>query len=58
MAKSAATNANHAEIKQIASGIISAQQKEIGVMTGWLKGWYNQQPDPGMGSTRLIAYSH
>jgi uncharacterized protein (DUF305 family) len=50
MAKSAATNANHNEIKQAAANVISSQQKEIDDLTSWLKDWYNQQPDPDMSS--------
>lgn len=41
MAKMAEKNAKHQEIKDLASAIISAQNKEISDMRGWLKAWYN-----------------
>lgn len=41
MAKLALTNAKHQEIKDLASAIITAQNKEIAEMKGWSKGWYN-----------------
>ena len=40
MAKAALTSAKHAEIKQMANDIISAQSREIDTMRGWLKSWY------------------
>ena len=43
MAKQALTDANHAEIKQMAQDIITAQTKEIGQMQGWQKSWYGAQ---------------
>ncbi len=42
MAQSALTNAKHQEIKDLAAGIISAQNKEIGQMTSWRMGWYGK----------------
>lgn len=42
MAQLALTNAKHQEIKDLANGIISAQNKEIGEMKAWQKSWYNQ----------------
>lgn len=42
MAQLALTNAKHQEIKDLASGIISAQNKEIAEMKAWQKSWYNQ----------------
>lgn len=42
MAQLALTNAKHQEIKDLANGIISAQNKEIGEMRAWQKSWYNQ----------------
>src|SRR5262249_34576898 len=44
MAKLASDHAEHAELKQMAEKIISAQQQEIEQMTGWLKSWYNAAP--------------
>ena len=44
MAKMAKDQAEHAEIKQFAEKMISAQQQEIDQMTGWLKSWYNATP--------------
>ncbi len=41
MAQSALANAKHQEIKDLASGIISAQNKEIAQMKAWQKSWYN-----------------
>ncbi len=49
MVKYAPTNASHAEIKQLATNITAAQNTEISQMKGWLKDWYNEQPDPEMG---------
>lgn len=42
MAQAALTNAKHQEIKDLAAGIISAQNKEITQMQAWQKSWYNQ----------------
>ena len=44
MAKLAKDQAEHAELKQLADKIISAQQQEIEKMSGWLKSWYNASP--------------
>lgn len=40
MAELALKNAKHQEIKDLAKGIVSAQNKEIGEMKGWLQSWY------------------
>ena len=40
MAQLALTNAKHQEIKNLASAIISAQNKEIADMQSWQKSWY------------------
>lgn len=40
MAQSALMNAKHQEIKDLSTGIISAQNREIAQMRGWLKSWY------------------
>jgi uncharacterized protein (DUF305 family) len=42
MAQLALTNAKHQEIKDLASAIIMAQNKEIAEMKAWQKSWYNQ----------------
>jgi uncharacterized protein (DUF305 family) len=42
MAQLALTNAKHQEVKDLAVGIISAQNKEITEMKVWQKNWYNQ----------------
>ena len=42
MAQLALTNAKHQEIKDLAAGIIAAQNKEIGEMQGWEKAWYGR----------------
>lgn len=42
MAKAALTSAKHQEIKDLATAIITAQNKEIGEMKAWQKSWYNQ----------------
>ena len=43
MAEAALKNANHAEIKQMANAIISAQTTEIQQMKNWLSSWYGQE---------------
>lgn len=40
MAEAAKVNAKHAEIKQMADAIISAQTTEIAQMREWQKAWY------------------
>ena len=42
MAKMALQNAQHQEIKDMATDIISAQSQEIDQMKQWEKSWYNQ----------------
>lgn len=42
MAELALANAKHQEIKDLAGGIISAQNKEIAEMKAWQKSWYNK----------------
>lgn len=42
MAQLALTNAKHQEVKDLAKGIITAQDKEITEMQAWQKNWYNQ----------------
>jgi uncharacterized protein (DUF305 family) len=42
MAQQALTNAKHQEIKDLAKGIISAQNKEIAEMQQWQKTWYSK----------------
>ena len=39
MAKPASTNAQHPEVKTLASNIISAQTKEVNQMTAWQQSW-------------------
>jgi uncharacterized protein (DUF305 family) len=41
MAQLALQNAKHPEIKQLAQGIIAAQDKEIAEMQAWQKSWYD-----------------
>lgn len=41
MAKLAQRNSKHQEVRDLANAIISAQNKEIADMRGWLKSWYN-----------------
>lgn len=43
MAELALTNAKHQELKDLATGIISAQNKEIAEMKLWQTDWYSQQ---------------
>ncbi len=43
MAQLALQNASHTEIKQLASQIILAQDKEISEMQSWEKAWYSVQ---------------
>lgn len=40
MAEAALRDAKHQEIKDLASAIITAQTKEIGMMKGWQTQWY------------------
>lgn len=42
MAQMALVSAKHQEIKDLAAGIISAQNKEISEMQVWERAWYNQ----------------
>ncbi len=42
MAKLAATNAKHQEIKDLSVAIIEAQNKEIAEMKAWQRAWYAQ----------------
>ncbi len=42
MAQLALTNAKHAEIKNLAVAIVSAQNKEIADMKSWLNSWYGE----------------
>jgi uncharacterized protein (DUF305 family) len=42
MAQLALTNSKHQEIRDLANGIISAQNKEIAEMKAWQKSWYSQ----------------
>ncbi|MBA2362267.1 MAG: DUF305 domain-containing protein [Chloroflexia bacterium] len=48
MADMARTRAEHKEIGQLASDIISAQQREIGQMRTWYKQWYGTDQIPQM----------
>jgi uncharacterized protein (DUF305 family) len=43
MANTAKTSAKHAEIKQMADAIISAQTKEIDQMREWNRMWFNAE---------------
>lgn len=40
MAQAALKNAKHQEVKDLANGIITAQNKEIGMMKQWQVEWY------------------
>lgn len=40
MARAALLRANHQEIKDLAQGIIAAQNKEIAEMQGWNSTWF------------------
>ncbi|MEN9647298.1 MAG: hypothetical protein RLY57_102, partial [Candidatus Parcubacteria bacterium] len=40
MAKLALQHAEHQEVKDLATAIISAQNKEIGDMKSWLQNWF------------------
>lgn len=42
MARLVDTRADHAELKQLASNIITSQSAEIQQFEGWLKTWYNE----------------
>ncbi|HEY0980290.1 MAG TPA: DUF305 domain-containing protein [Candidatus Paceibacterota bacterium] len=42
MAELALVDAKHAELKDLAKEIVTAQTKEIAQMKAWQKAWYNQ----------------
>ena len=43
MVKNVEASAKHQEIKDLAKGIVTAQQREIDMMNGWLQAWgYNE----------------
>lgn len=44
MAQLVPTHTKRAELNTLAQNIISAQNKEISDMTGWLAKWYNEKP--------------
>lgn len=44
MARPAETNAQHAELKEMASHIIRDQEREISQMKGWREQWFKDQP--------------
>lgn len=46
MAKLVVDDAPHPQVREAARKIIDSQQKEINDLTGWLKQWYGQQPNP------------
>ncbi len=49
MAEQALTQAEHAELKQMAEAIITAQETEIEQMQNWREGWYPElDPTTGM----------
>ena len=55
MAMLAPDRANRQEVKDAAEKIISDQTREIGEMTGWLKQWYNADPNEIMMSDDMTA---
>ena len=38
--------ARRSEVKRAAQKVASTQKKEMAQMSGWLRDWYQQQPDP------------
>ena len=46
MAKAVQNDASHKEVRDAATTIINAQQKEIEDLTKWMSDWYGQQPNP------------
>jgi uncharacterized protein (DUF305 family) len=46
MAKTVLKDGKNAEVKKAAQRIITDQNKEIALMTAWLKTWYGTKPDP------------
>ena len=46
MAKAVQSDAPHKEVRDAATTIINAQQKEIEDLTKWMSDWYGQQPNP------------
>jgi uncharacterized protein (DUF305 family) len=49
MAAMALNKAKNAQVKQLATAIKAAQDPEIKQMSGWLTGWGEPVPSPGMG---------
>ncbi|MDQ2807599.1 MAG: DUF305 domain-containing protein [Chloroflexota bacterium] len=47
MAQLAPTRAAHADVKDLATRIITDQSREIAQMTGWLQSWYGTTPQAG-----------
>lgn len=48
MAQLAPTHAAHADVKDLATRIITDQSREIAQMTGWLQSWYGTTPQAGV----------
>jgi len=46
MARMVQNDAPHKEVRDAATTIINAQQKEIEDLTSWMSDWYGQQPNP------------
>ncbi|MBI4896754.1 MAG: DUF305 domain-containing protein [Actinobacteria bacterium] len=59
MAQSEIADGTHAELRQLARAIISAQQKEIALMQSWRKRWYGAElPDAGDGKMDHNTMDH
>jgi HK97 family phage prohead protease len=58
MSELAPDRAKQADLKTLASDIISAQTKEIDEMTTWLADWYNEKPSDSMSGMSGDSKSH
>lgn len=54
MAEVALTRAEHAEIKNLAGAIISAQKGEITKLKDWRKAWFGSDQTPGMDAMPML----
>ena len=54
MAKVAQSRAEHPEIRQLADGIVSSQDKEIQQMKSWRKAWYGSDQTPAMANMPML----
>ncbi len=53
LTRSAATNASHTPLKDLALSIMDKRQQEADQLIGWLNDWYHNQPDTSMTNTLI-----